>query len=152
MRQFMLPLIEDMQRPVARLDSFHGYNALLDTGSVFPIWVEDEDILVDLGGELVKEHIEFSGFGGRSIGKLFRLPQIQVGELIYPNFHIIAYKMNMPCYFIMSATMFQHLIYEIDDFNHTLNITIPDKEHNVRNLAIKDVNGRLHVFCQSAEE
>lgn len=151
MIQFTLPLMEDVQRPVARLDSFHGFNAMLDTGSVFPIWVEDENILVDLGGEVVKNRIEFSGFGGTSVGKMYKLPEIQVGELIYPNFHIIAYKMDMPCNMIISATMFQHLIYEVDDYNHTLNVTIPDKESNVRNLSITDTKGRLYVFCQPAE-
>lgn len=46
--------------------------------------------------------------------------------------------------------MFHGLIYEIDDRNHKLNITIPDDENTVRNLKIEDANGRLHVLCTSS--
>ncbi len=52
---------------------------------------------------------------------------------------------------IMSATMFRHLIYEIDDHNYKFNVTIPDKESEVRNLVIWDSEGKLHVACNSAE-
>ncbi|MDE7273580.1 MAG: hypothetical protein K2N95_11055 [Lachnospiraceae bacterium] len=52
---------------------------------------------------------------------------------------------------ILSATMFSHLIYEIDDWNHKFNITIPDSESNVRNLRVVDQNGKLYVLCNSNE-
>lgn len=52
---------------------------------------------------------------------------------------------------ILSATMFQNLIYEIDDKNHKLNVNIPDDENIVRNLRIIDSNGRLHVLCNAEE-
>ena len=43
--------------------------------------------------------------------------------------------------------MFDNLIYEIDCKNHRLNVTIPDDESVVRNLRIKDSEGKLYVFC-----
>lgn len=50
---------------------------------------------------------------------------------------------------ILSATMFRNLMYEIDDKNHKLNVTIPDGESEIRNLIIRDSNGKLHVLVQS---
>ena len=149
MKQFTLRLQKRTQRPIAKLDTFYGIDAMLDTGAVFPIWLADESLLVDMGGKLILSHAEFGGFGGSSIGKIYSLPFVQIGDLLYPDMHIIAYKMNMPCSMIISATMFQNLIYEIDDFNHRLNITIPDKQSNIRNLTIRNANGKLQVLCQS---
>ena len=75
-----------------------------------------------------------------------------IGDLNLPNTHIIACKdlQDVPFQVILSATMFQNLIYEIDDKNHRFNVTIPDDESNVRNLRIEDANGRLHILCRSA--
>lgn len=40
-------------------------------------------------------------------------------------------------------------MYEIDDKNHKLNVTIPDDESTIRNLKIEDSNGKLHILCHS---
>ena len=72
----------------------------------------------------------------------------QVGKLIYPQMYIVANDdFDTPFYMILSATMFQNLIYEVDDKNHKFNVTIPDHESNVRKLTIEDRNGNLHVLC-----
>lgn len=113
------------QRPIVELKSWHNFEALLDTGAFFPVWTVDETILEMLGGTFLRKDITFSGFGGRTKGNLYKLQSL-------------------------SATMFQNLIYEIDDKNHRFNVTIPDDESNVRNLRIEDANGRLHILCHSA--
>lgn len=152
MKQFTLSLKKNTQRPVVILEDFYDLEVMLDTGALFPVWVEDETVLEELGGEVVLDRVEFGGFGGKAIGKLYKLPVMQIGSLIFPEFHIIACKMNLPCYMIISATMFRHLIYEIDDFNYKFNVTIPDTESEIRNLRIWDSDGKLHVACSSAEE
>lgn len=151
MRQFILPMMKETQRPTVVLDDFYHLEAMLDTGSLFPVWVEDEEILEDLGGVVVSDNVEFGGFGGKARGKLYRLPMMKVGSLIFPEFHIIACRMELPCQMILSATMFRHLIYEIDDWNHKFIVSIPNAESEVRNLKIWDKEGRLHVACMSAE-
>lgn len=85
--------------------------------------------------------------------KVSRPKSMLIGDLIFPNMHIIACNdlKNAPFQLILSATMFQNLIYEIDNKHHKLNVTIPDDESTVRNLRIKDSNGRLHVLCNSGE-
>ncbi len=85
-------------------------------------------------------------------GNLYKVT-IQVGDLMYPNMHIIASdEFDVPFHIILSATMFAHLIYEIDDKNHKLNITVPDSESMIRNLRIVDKNGKLYVLCNSGEK
>lgn len=151
MKQITLPLIEDMQRPVTYLSDWHRFYALLDTGALFPVWVADETALKKLDAELLIEHVEFGGFGGKAHGKLYKLPYFQLGDLIYPNLHIILCQMDMPCQIILSATMFHNLRYEVDDENHALNITVPDGQSTVRNLVIRDKDGKLQVLCSSGE-
>ena len=151
MKQFTLPLQHRTQRPVAHLDSFYGYDALIDTGALFPIWVAEEATLQELGGELLSAKVQFGGFGGMTSGKLYKLPMVKVGDLMYPNCHIISCQLDIPCQLILSATMFRSLIYEVDEKHHSFNVSIPDNESNVRNLLIWDKDGRLHVACSSAE-
>lgn len=151
MRQFTLPLKKNTQRPVVVLNEFYNLEVMLDTGALFPVWVEDEELLKELGGEVVAENVEFAGFGGKAKGRLYKLSMLKIGLLVFPEFHIIACRMNLPCYMMMSATMFRHLIYEIDDYNYRFNVSIPETESEIRNLIIWDSDGRLHVACNSAE-
>lgn len=151
MRQFTLRLDKKQQRPVILLKN--ALTALLDTGAFIPVWTDDEEILVNaLGGKLVKENVPFTGFGGIAYGNLYQVT-IEVGDLIFPNMHIVANnELDTSYNLILSATMFQNLIYEIDDKNHKFNVVISDDESNVRNLRIEDTNNRLHILCHSVPQ
>ena len=152
MRQFTLPLLDVAQRPTAYLkDYFHLY-AMLDTGSLFPVWVRDEAKLKAMGAIPIAYNQPFGGFGGMTKGTLYRLPLFRCGDLIFPEMPIIASRINLPCQMLLTATMFSGLIYEVDDHNHKFNVTIPDKESHIRKLTIEDKNGILHVLCTSGEE
>jgi len=148
MKQMTLDLDKSLQRPVVMLSN--GLKALLDTGAYIPVWVGGEQILSEeLGAELVEEDISFTGFGGAAYGNLYKVT-LQIGELLYPHMHIVANSdLDVPFHMVLSATMFSHLIYEIDDYNHKLNVFIPDSESFVRNLRIVDRNGKLYVLCSS---
>ncbi|WP_029543021.1 aspartyl protease family protein [Selenomonas sp. AB3002] len=147
MNQFTLRLREDVQRPTAILTNFSHLHAMLDTGAVLPVWVSNETLLKSLGGVPIAPDQPFGGFGGMTTGTIYRLPTFQIGELIFPEFPIIASRIDLPCQMILSATMFNGLIYEIDDWNHKFNVTIPDHESHVRKLTIEDKNGTLHILC-----
>lgn len=151
MKQFMLNMNSRYQRPVIQLNSWHNFEALLDTGAFFPVWTADEKILNVLGGKCIKYDVAFGGFGGETSGNLYELNSMLIGSLVYPRIHIIACKdlKNVPFQLILSSTMFSGLIYEIDDKNHKLNVTIPDDESTVRNLTIKDSEGKLHIMFES---
>jgi len=147
MKQFVLPLIRGAQRPTAILKNFHRLIAMLDTGAVLPVWVEAEETLKAMGGVPIAFNQPFGGFGGTTTGTLYRIPIFRCGELIYPEFPIIAAQIDLPCQMLLSATMFSGLIYEVDDCNHKFNVTIPDHESHVRKLTIEDRNGNLHILC-----
>ena len=151
MKQFTLSLNKNFQRPVVYLEKFFNLYAMLDTGSLFPVWIEEESILRKIGGIKVADNINFGGFGGSATGNLFKIPLFKIGDLLFPNMHIIAARLNMPFQMILSATMFRNLIYEIDTYNHKLNVTIPDTQSNVRNLVIYDKNGIMHVACSDGK-
>ncbi len=100
----------------------------------------------------MQKNITFRGFGGETSGNLYKLKSVCIGKLIFPEMAIVSCKdlKDVPYHIVLSATMFQNLIYEIDDKNHKFNVTIPDGESEVRTLKIEDSNGRLHILCHSA--
>ena len=150
MRQFSLNLDATQQRPVVVLKNL---TALLDTGAYIPVWTDDEEILVsDLGAKLVKKDVPFSGFGGTTYGNLYQVT-LEVGDLIFPNMHIVANnKLNTSYNLILSATMFDGLIYEINTRFHVLNFTIINDNDLVRNLRVVDKDGKIHVLCSADNE
>ena len=152
MKQFTLDLNENIQRPVSRLADWHQFDVMLDTGALFPVWVDEEKALIKLGAECIKEKVTFGGFGGEAVGNLYKLPYFKIGELIFPGLPIISCKVKAPCHMILSASMFSKLRYEIDDEHHKLNVVIPDTQTTVRNLTIWDENGHLQVLCSSGDE
>ena len=151
MMQFTLLLNEETQRPVVTLKNWHRFSVMLDTGALFPIWVGDATILEKMNAVVVKEKVRFGGFGGDAYGTLYKIPYFQFGDLIYPWPHVVTHKMDLPCHMIVSATMFNDMIFEVDNRNHRLSVTIPDGESHVRNLIIRDENGKLVVLCTANE-
>lgn len=150
MKQYTLRLDSTRKRPVVILNN--GLTALFDTGAYIPVWTDDEDILVSgLGARLIQRDVPLSGFGGCTCGNLYSV-MIDVGGILYPNMHIIANnEINATFNLILSATMFDGLIYQIDTVNHVLNIEVPDRESNIRNLRVVNAEGRLFVLCDAKE-
>lgn len=151
MKQYTLHLDKQYQRPVVMLSN--GLTALLDTGAYIPVWTDEEDILVsDMGAKLVRDNVPLSGFGGSTYGNLYQV-NIDIGGILYPNMHIIANNdIDAAFNMILSATMFQGLIYQIDTVNHMLNIDIPDRESNIRNLRVESKDGKQFVLCNGQIE
>ena len=148
MRQFTLPLDDTQRRPTILLNE--ALTALFDTGAYMPIWTDDENILIsELDGKLVKENVPFTGFGEETTGNLYQVT-ITVGQLIFPNMHIIANSELETSYnLILSATMFEGLSYEINTHTHNIVFTVFKDEDLVRNIVIEDKDGEIHVLCFS---
>ncbi len=49
MIEFTLDLYSNIQRPVIFLEDWHKFDAMLDTGALFPVWVEEERALSKIG-------------------------------------------------------------------------------------------------------
>lgn len=151
MKQYTMSLDENHQRPVVMLNN--GLTALLDTRAYIPIWTDDEDIIVSkMGGKMVQKDVPIAGFGGLTCGNMYKVT-LDVGGIVYPDLHIVVNnELNVSFNMILSATMFDGLMYQIDTVNHVLNIDIPDYESNIRNMRVIDKDGRLHVLCDGVAE
>ena len=149
MVQFTLDLDYKQERPVIMLAN--GLTALLDTGAYIPIWTDDEDALKSLKDvEFIKGGVPISGFGGTTEGNLYQAT-IEIGKLIFPKMHIVANnELKTPFNMILSATMFHDLAYEINTKTHKFSVAAFSIADTVRDLKIKDKNGKLHVLCGSA--
>lgn len=145
MKQFTLRLDATHQRPVVLLKN--SLTALLDTEAYILVWTDEEDILVSvMGGKLVKRNVPFTGFGGIAYGNLYQVT-LEIGDLVFPNMHIVANsELNTSYNLILSATMFDGLIFEIDTKAHSLNVSVPDEESIVRNLRIVDKNEKILIL------
>ena len=72
MKQFTIRLHEQATRPIMMLHHNMPLNAMLDTGSMFPVWVGTETLLQKIGGEFVANDVPFGGFGGMTKGNLYK--------------------------------------------------------------------------------
>ena len=151
MKQFTLQLNRLADRPVVTLGII---KALLDTGSRFPVWVGQKSIFhANFKAQLVKAGVQFTGFGGAVQGDLYKMQCFVLGDLIYPDLPIVVCD-NICEEFdlILSSTMFSGLIYEIDEVNHKLNVTIPSDTSEIRKLTVSENGNRLAVDCINANQ
>ena len=73
-----------------------------------------------------------------------------LGSLIYRDLPIVVVQScNAGVRMILSATMFNNLIYEINDKCKYFKITVPSDESTIRHLEIRDSKGELYVFYNS---
>jgi hypothetical protein len=129
----------------------NGLTSLLDTGAFIPVWTASEKLLTQrLNAQALNRKVPITGFGGVTYGNAYNVT-LYIGALVFPNMPIVANsELNTPFPLILSATMFDGLIYEINTKTHRLNITVPNDESNIRNLKVEDAHGKLHIFCNSA--
>lgn len=149
--QLSIPLDKFSRRPVARLDWFNDCRALLDTGALFPVWTKNEASLIRLGAKLEKKNISFNGFGGETKGHLYRI-NFSLNNLQYIDMPIVVKPMNdLNCHMILSATMFEKMIYTVDTINKCLNIDTRDNQI-VRILRISDEYSKFSVYLAGTYE
>ena len=95
--------------------------------------------------------VSFGGFGGKTQGNLYRVT-FKLNNIIYVDMPIIAKEMNdLSCHMIISATMFEKMIYTIDDIDKKLEIRIPDNQI-VRNLRLSNEKGGISVYLAGTYE
>ncbi len=150
--QITIQLDDEARRPIAKINWFSGCRALLDTGSIFPIWNRSEDMLVKrLGAKLTKRNVTFGGFGGEAQGNLYRV-NFELNGLHYVGMPIIASEsQDRNWHMIISATMFDGMVYEIDTINKKLNIDTKDNQP-VRILRLSNDNNSLSVYLAETFE
>lgn len=50
MKQFTLRLNKANQKPIVELKTWYNFDALLDTGALFPVWTAAEPLITKVGG------------------------------------------------------------------------------------------------------
>ena len=60
--QVVLKLKPEADRPIVNIPDFHNIDAMIDTGSVFPVWCAGERTLKLYGGEKNLDFVPFGGF------------------------------------------------------------------------------------------
>ena len=146
----LISLNKNQSRPVFYILGSSNL-ALLDTGAEFPVWTGAKYTLIyQYKAVKVKVNVRFKGFGGVAVGDLYKVPIFKLGELIYPNLSVVLVEnSNQHIQMILSASMFNKLIYEINDKYKYFKVTVPQEESNVRHLEVYDSNGRLHILCNN---
>lgn len=142
------PLLDKSLRPVIEVGIFPGCRALIDTGAVIPVWVASESQLA--ASEDVRatgRRGTVSGFGGSSEGNLYEMT-LDFDGLYYIDLPIVASRMrNTPWHIILPATLFDNMIYTIDNIRRIAIFVAPDNQL-VRHLKYCDKDGSLYIFSQ----
>ncbi len=144
-------LMGESLRPIIELDLFPGCLALIDTGAVIPVWTGEESQLAALkGARSTGRRESFSGFGGSVEGNIYELT-LDFDGLYYIDLPIVASRMNDPWYIRLPATLFDHMIYTIDNIHGIVIFETPDNQP-VRHLKYQDMNGRTYILTQETPQ
>lgn len=142
------PLLDKSLRPVIEVGIFPGCRALIDTGAVIPVWVAAESQLAASEGvRATGRRGTVSGFGGSSEGNMYEMT-LEFDGLYYIDLPIVASRMrNTPWHIILPATLFDNMIYTIDNIRRIAIFEAPDNQL-VRHLKYSDKDGGLYIFSQ----
>ena len=98
-----------------------------------------------LGAELIRKDVSFRGFGGEARGNVYRV-NFKLSSFCYIDMPIVANRIQGANWSVLlSATMFDEMIYEIDTINKKLNIDVKDNQP-VRILRLSDDDDSLSVY------
>jgi len=149
--EFVLRLSEDYKKPTINIDEMV---VLIDTGADVPTFMLTEKQLKDVyNAKLFKsvddkgEPLKIGGFGGKCTGKIYELEMFKLGELIFPNMRVFVPDNGIKGIdIVISASMFDGLMYDIDTINHTLTVHVPEKEQLIRRVKLEDKDGNIIVL------
>ena len=142
MKEFSTPLISDYARPAIKL---YGMPTLIDTGAVIPVFsVYPYFLEKTFAGKMILQHGHISGFGGKEYGSVYSLKNFKAGELTFENLEVfVPDKPDFKFRFLLSATLFHGMVYEIDTINQKFTVRMKDDQPLTREFKIKDLDGKL---------
>lgn len=143
MKEFSIPMKKDYQRPVIEL---YNLPTLIDTGSVIPVFSIYPPIFEKyFETELIFENEFIEGFGGEERGSVYSIKNFEIGKLIFKDFEVFVPtrpKIQFP--FLLSATLFYGMNYEIDNLNNNFIVRMKDEQKFEREFKIKEINNKLY--------
>lgn len=160
--------LENLRRPVVKLNNSPNTTALIDTGSTIPMFYLPKHQLARLGNgyKITHEHAKVGGIGhGEVCGKVCSLNNFQLGGIHYKPFDVfvpdeieVKGKAVSPYPILFSSTMFEGMKYDFDTINHKFTVEIPEDmseivefrlAKNFENRLFPIVNG---IFLQESAE
>lgn len=146
MREIKKRLVAEFQKPVI---SLYGANALLDTGADIPVCYYPGVLTQHFHAKKIATNLSIGTFGEDVTGDVYEVPLFQIGDLYFPKlkFFVPIAVRSSEFLFILSASMFDKLIYEIDKEKDWLTIRVPDKESLERHIILYDKDGNPHILC-----
>lgn len=148
MHYMIKELMDESLRPIIEVGIFPGCRALIDTGAVIPVWTAAESWLAGLESvHAMGRRGTVSGFGGSCEGNLYEIT-LDFDGLHYIDLPILASRMqNAPWHIILPATLFDHMVYTIDNIRRMVIFEVPDNQL-VRHLKYRDKDGSLYILSQ----
>lgn len=145
-------LNDDSIRPIVALPDMGDLLALLDTGANISIWTGTAEDLKMLNAIRIREKYEFGGFGGNSYGELYCL-NFRFGDLIFEHMPIIVCTgFSKKFVMILAASLFEGLIYTIDNVSHKFIIDVPDGQDLHRKVKFIDEDNSVKVLTDFSIE
>lgn len=89
--------------------------------------------------------LELSGVGGRTSGDLYKV-NFDFGNIHFKDLPVIHKEIKVAdAYMILPATLFEDMIYEINNIEHTFKVSV-DSKSCYRQFKVKDNNGIPYVY------
>lgn len=110
---------------------------MIDTGSTMPMWLKSIVPLKIKGAVKQGKQLELNGVGGKTLGELYRV-NFDFGNIHFKDLPIIHKEIKVAdAYMILPATLFEDMVYEINNIEHTFKVRVDSKSY-YRQFKLKD--------------
>ena len=143
MKEFSIPMKKNYYRPVIEL---YNLPTLIDTGSVIPVFsIFPTTLEKYFDINLILDNYSIESFGGEERGSVYSIKNFKIGELIFNNFEVfVPYRPKLQFPFLLSATLFFGINYEIDNINNNFIVKMNDEQNFEIDFKIKEIRGKLY--------
>lgn len=137
--------------PVIVLPWFNNCRVLIDTGSTMPMWLKSIVPLKMKGAVKQERQLILNGVGGKTTGELYKV-NFDFGNIHFKDLPIIHKEIKVAdAYMILPATLFEGMVYEINNIDYTFKVKV-DNKGCYRQFKIKDNNGIPYVYLANTYE
>ena len=143
MKEFSIPLKKNYERPVIEL---YNLDSLIDTGAVIPVFSIVPAVFKKyFNSKLILKDGFVGGIGGYERGSVYSIKNFKIGDLIFEDFEVfVPNKPKIQFPFLLNATLFYGMSYEIDTINEKFTVRMKDEQSFKREFKIKELNGKLY--------
>ena len=143
MKEFAIPLKKGCRRPMIEL---YKLPTIIDSVSVIPVFSLPLPLIEKFFDiKLILENELIEGFGGYEKGSVYSIKNFKIGELNFKDFEVfVPFNPRIRFPFLLSATLFYGMSYEIDTINEKFIVRMKDEQSFEREFKIRDLDGKLY--------